>query len=85
MSDPTPPNGINSLETDTQVFVLRLWLEEAAEEGQLTWRGHITHVFSGQRKYLKELGGIVDFIAPYLRGMGVKEADLSSDSGKPDE
>ncbi len=84
MSGPTKPKDANSLETDTQVFVLRLWLEEAEEEGQHTWRGHITHVFSGKRRYLKKLENTVDFIVPYLRAMDVKEADLSSSSKQPD-
>ena len=81
MSGLTQPNGMDSLETDTQVFVLRLWLEEAEEQGQLTWRGHITHAFSSERRYLKRLDDIMDFTVPYLRAMGVREADLSSNNG----
>jgi hypothetical protein len=56
-----------------QSFIVRIWLEETVEEaGAATWRGQITHVPSGERRYLKDLDEIVAFIAPYLEGMGVK-------------
>ncbi len=60
-------------ELDTHSFIVKLWLEETAEEnGRATWRGHITHVPSGTRRYLKDLEDIVSFIKPYLEAMGVK-------------
>jgi hypothetical protein len=70
-------NNLNpDLEATTHPFIVRIWLEETIEEaGQATWRGHITHVPSGKRCYVKELGDITDFVAPYLEGMGV-ELDL---------
>ena len=36
------------------------------------WRGHITHIPSGDQHYLKNLGDIEAFISPYLEKMGVK-------------
>ena len=60
-------------EDSTQSFVIRIWLEETGEEGsQATWRGHITHIPGGERRYLKELNDITVFIRPYLEMMGVK-------------
>jgi len=60
-------------ETNTQSFIVKLWLEEIDEDvGRITWRGHITHVSSGERRYLKDLDGIADFIAPYLERMGAR-------------
>ena len=57
-------------ETDSHSFIIRIWLEETAEEGQpAVWRGHITHVPSGRRRYLQELDALVSFIAPYLAEM----------------
>lgn len=54
-------------------FVVKIWLEETVQEaGHAVWRGHITHVASGTRRYIKDLGGIEDFIAPYLERMGVR-------------
>lgn len=61
------------LEANTQPFVVKVWLEETVEEaGRAAWRGHITHVPSGERRYLKHLDDIVAFIVPYLAEMGVK-------------
>jgi hypothetical protein len=57
----------------THSFIVRIWLEEAAQgASQAVWRGHITHVPSGERCYIKELNDIRDFIMPYLEQMGVK-------------
>ncbi len=59
-------------EEQTHSFVIRLWFEEVDEEtGQVIWRGHITHVASGDRRYVKDLRDIVAFIVPYLERMGV--------------
>ncbi len=56
-----------------QSFVLKIWLEETAEEvSQATWRGHITHVPSGERRYLQDLEGLSAFVASYLEQMGVE-------------
>lgn len=68
-------NSINTdeFEATTHPFIVKIWLEETAEEaGQAVWRGHITHVPSGERRYLKELDDITAFVAPYLEGMGVR-------------
>ena len=64
---------MDEFEANTHPFIVRIWLEETAHEaGRATWRGHITHVPSGERRYLKSLEDIAVFIAPYLEGMGVK-------------
>ncbi len=61
------------LEPDAQSFIAKVWVEDNAEgAGQGMWRGHITHVPSGERRYLKNLDEIGDFIAPYLENMGVR-------------
>ena len=61
------------LEDHTHSFIVKVWLEEtSAEGGRATWRGHITHVPSGERRYLKDLDDITSFIAPYLEKMGVE-------------
>ena len=67
-------NGVSMeiYEASTHPFIVKIWLEETAEEaGRAVWRGHITHVLSGQRRYLKDLDDILVFIAPYLETMGV--------------
>lgn len=60
-------------ENNTHPFIVKIWLEETAEEaGQATWRGHITHVPTGKRCYMQHLDEIVAFIADFLREMGVE-------------
>jgi hypothetical protein len=59
-------------ESNTHSFIVKVWLEETIEEaGQAKWRGHITHVQSEQRQYLKNLDEIGTFIAPFLESMSV--------------
>ena len=63
---------MDSIETTDHRFILRIWLEEPPEgTRRARWRGHITHVPSGDRLYIEDLDHIIKFIAPYLRDMGV--------------
>ena len=58
-------------ESDVHSFIVKVWVEKAARRFRpARWHGYITHVPSGERRYLKNLDGIKDFILPYLRGMG---------------
>ena len=58
---------------DFHSFIVKVWLEESVEEeGRAKWRGHITHVQSGERRYLQKLSAIGDFIVPYLERVGIK-------------
>ena len=62
-------------EDKTHSFIVKIWLENTVEEaGQASWRGHITHVPSGQRRYLQSLAEIIQFMVPYLEEMGVNPA-----------
>ncbi|MFN8468448.1 MAG: hypothetical protein U0X20_23015 [Caldilineaceae bacterium] len=64
---------MESYEPNTHSFVVKVWLEETvAEAGRGSWRGHITHVVSGERRYMQSLGEITKFIESYLIGMGVQ-------------
>jgi hypothetical protein len=64
-------------ETEVHSFIVKVWLEETVEEaGRAKWRGHITHVLSGKRRYLQRLSEVSDFIIPYLERMGVKSGPL---------
>ena len=65
-------------ETHTHSFIIKIWLEETlAEDGRAIWRGHITHIPGGERRYLKQFSDIVAFIVPYLNEMGV-DPEMSS-------
>ncbi len=57
-------------ESDVHSFIVKVWVENARRFRRARWHGYITHVPSGERRYLKNLDGIRDFILPYLRGMG---------------
>lgn len=60
-------------ELHTHSFVIKIWLEETAEEaGQARWRGLITHIPNGERRYLENLREIAEFIIPYLEEMGIR-------------
>jgi hypothetical protein len=62
-----------SEEWHTHSFIVKIWLEETFEEtGKARWRGHITHVPSGERRYLKDLTDIGIFILPYLDSMKIR-------------
>ncbi len=57
-------------ETPTHSFIIRIWIEETAEEaGAALWRGHITHVPSGRRYYVQTLDEVVQIIAACLEQM----------------
>jgi hypothetical protein len=73
MSDTTPHS-----------FIVKVWIEETAQEaGQATWRGHITHVPGGERRYLQELQEIPIFIKPYLEALGVQFSSSGSLNSGP--
>ncbi len=65
---------MSSPESTIHSFIIRIWAEEMAERGeQLLLRGHITHVPSGAKTYLKDLDDILAFMVPYVKVMGINE------------
>lgn len=56
-------------ENGIHVFVTRIWLEERDEKGRAIWRGHITHVLTGKRRYVQSIEDIPAFIKPYIQAM----------------
>ena len=63
-----------------QSFIIRFWVDELPEGGaHPQWRGQITHVPSGERRYLQSFDEIRSFIVPYLQALGV---ELNTQSGK---
>ena len=64
---------MESLGPDAQSFIVKVWVEDAVETADRNvWHGHITHVPSGIRRYVRNLDDIADFIVPYLEQMGVQ-------------
>jgi hypothetical protein len=63
---------VETSEGNTQSFIVKIWLEETAEEArQPSWRGQITHVSSGERRTFSRLSDVPAFMVPYLESMGV--------------
>jgi hypothetical protein len=61
------------LEANTQVFIVRVWLESRSNPtAPPEWRGVVEHATSRERRYIKDLNELSDFIAVYLDHMGVK-------------
>ena len=59
-------------------FIVKIWLEDGGDEAEKPlWRGHITHVPSGKRRYLKNLNDIRDFIERYLATLNGKSRPAS--------
>ena len=54
-------------------FIVKVWLENPPTRTQgARWRGHVTHVHSGQRRYAQHLDDIPLIIMPYLQAMDVR-------------
>jgi hypothetical protein len=60
------------VEFNTHSFVIKIWLEVTPSEAKrYSWRGHITHIPSGERRYMTNLFCILTFIIRYLKAMGI--------------
>ena len=58
-------------EANTQSFIVKIWVEEpGGAHDKATWRGHITHVLSGERFELESLEDIKAFMDLYLKDAG---------------
>lgn len=53
-------------ESTLHSFIIKLWLEAGGKSEPIVWRGYITHVPTGDRRYLKRLSDITDFVQEYL-------------------
>lgn len=62
-----------SIDSNTHSFIIKVWLEEVNElTSQIIWRGHITHVQDGKRRYVDDFEGMKHFIKIYINDMGVE-------------
>ena len=57
-------------ESKVHSFIVKLSLEETDEGPSAVWRGYITHVPSGARRYLKDIDDIVTFVRLYVGNLG---------------
>jgi hypothetical protein len=66
-------DGYHVEEHPTHSFVMRIWIEQVARPGRpATWRGHITHVQSGDRRSVDSLAGIERFVGAHLAPSGIR-------------
>ncbi len=73
--------AVDSFESNTHSFVVKIWLEETDERSEApTWRGHVTHVPSRNRRYVDDLQGVIDFIAIYIEQLGADVVGQSTGS-----
>jgi hypothetical protein len=74
LQEVTPNNDLRGdvWESTNHTFIVKIFLEETPEgTDEALWRGHITHVLSGERKsFQQNLAEIVVFIRPYIEEMG---------------
>ncbi len=73
-ADPDNSDSGNDLLRMVHSFVIKVWQEEAEKGVPPNWRGHITHVPGNERRYLKSVSDISDFVQIYLHRMGVRVA-----------
>jgi hypothetical protein len=74
-------------ERRSAAFIVRLWAESAAEEGEPEWRGQIEHVGSGEKAYFRDLAellGHIDRRAPGFVSASGSEGELRGQPKKED-
>jgi hypothetical protein len=72
MDDPAI-HDVGEIEPGTHAFVVKVWREEGGRPARgAAWRGHITHVASGQRRYVTSMYQLDTFIVLYLRALNVR-------------
>ena len=60
-------------ESDVQSFIVKLWIEGTAEVNHRRLsHGYVTHVSSGERRYVKGLDEVTEFIVEHLEKGGVE-------------
>lgn len=61
---------MDSPESKVHSFIVKLWQEEVGDEADKAfWHGYITHVPGGERRYIKRMNDINDFIVLHLGEM----------------
>jgi hypothetical protein len=59
-------------ESKIQSFIVKVWLEDDDEDPDVTLiHGHITHVPSGERHYIRKVGEVPLVIRSRLERMGI--------------
>lgn len=65
-------NELEPYEKHTHVFLIKIWLEDELDSNQKTkWRGQITQIPGGEKKYFEDLNEIILLNLPYLEKIGI--------------
>ncbi len=73
--DPDVDADLDLYEVNTYSFVLKIWLESSAREGQpAEWRGEIVEVLGKQGNYFHSLREMIDLLSPYLEKLGIEDS-----------
>lgn len=60
-------------ENNTLVFRVKIWVEESTVgTTKAKWRGYITHIPDNKTRYFSDALGIIQFVLPYLKKLGVQ-------------
>lgn len=65
----------------THSFIVKVWLEQSSEQTQPSWRGHVTHVPSGERRHFLDPNGVTDFISGFLVDPVPEESRSGEEAG----
>lgn len=74
-TDSTAPRAGPAVEADAHSFVIRLWLEDLAPGAignKVRWRGHVTHVMSGERRHVEDWVSVIDFVFSHFEDADVQ-------------
>lgn len=66
---------METVEARAHSFILKVWCEDPADGQAPFWRGRITHVPSGDCRYVEDLMAVFSFLVPYLEDLGVRRQD----------
>jgi hypothetical protein len=58
---------MESYDSTTCSFVVKVWVEVDAESPARPWRGHVTAIPSGEEKYFLNLAELSHFVETHLR------------------
>lgn len=73
MSELDKPAETGASEIPMQSFIVRIWVESSAREGDCPqWRGSVQHVLSGDKQYVDDMEEIVAFIESHLAHLGIR-------------
>ena len=61
MSKPIPTTNLNQSQHHSQLFTVRVWLEDLGD-GRSEWRGKVQHTLSGEACYFRDWQTLVTFM-----------------------